>query len=497
MKFIKLADISETRFNRSLQILMLSILPGFLIAQFSVIAITFSAFFFLITYVLLFKWRPIEDFLFFRPLYCLLALLYLYAVTPLTHFCYCGFEFYPPKSDLYELVIYQCGCLLAAVGFILGTKFAINKKEVLNKLDDSYVTEKTEKILSFSLIGLIFLTTAVSWPYVYKLFSPFEATNYSQVLYSTRVEKMSNPNAGIIEIFFEVLPSMLILFWSIIVVFNKNKNIALRVIGGFLIILYGMTAFASGWRSLVMLLLVIIIIFYHYQVCKLKILQACWVATCLYLIITLMSFVRLTTNPIEMVQVLSNRISTENFKFMSLSKSSELNSSVMYLRLIDGLRTGETDFGYGKVALGQIGAFVPRAIQPDRSPLGSQLYAQTFYPDIYKNGGGFGFFIPLDGYWDFGLLGVLFYCALYAYILEKIFWLLHRSSRATVIVLIYGVLYSQLVVGAMRSGIFASIKASLLLLIPIFIWLIATIILKIVWSALTNRSERNSQSKWS
>ena len=176
-----------------------------------------------------------------------------------------------------------------------------------------------------------------------------------------------------------------------------------------------------------------------------------------------------SSDPFEMIRILSETIDERGFEIFGISQSGELATSTNLIRLIQGMHLGETDYGYGINAINQLIAIIPRIIYPERPPIASELFVQTFYPGVYEMGGGYGFFILQDGYWDFGLVGVFLYSIAFGVFTEALYWRFMKLIADPFWILFYGIIYYQLVFSSIRSGNFASIKAAAIIGLPIYI----------------------------
>jgi oligosaccharide repeat unit polymerase len=170
-----------------------------------------------------------------------------------------------------------------------------------------------------------------------------------------------------------------------------------------------------------------------------------------------------------MIAAVTEQIGTEGYGFLEVSGSGELQTSTNLVRLIVGIDTGEDAYRWGMVTLSNILSVVPRAIWPDRPLTGAELFVETFYPGVLESGGGYGCFIFQDPYWDFGFLGVFAFAFGLALAMRKFYVGLILNNGSPFWVLLYTIVYSNMVIAVVRSGIYAGIKNSLISVVPLLL----------------------------
>lgn len=400
---------------------------------------------------------------FFRPYFGLIVLTYLYSVSTILYVAEFDVTYYNEAVSPDDLQVYQTACLLTAAGLAAG----LISSTILGQrrcFAQSYGQVHTKVLLRTAmLLGLICA------PLIAPKFMPWMATSYVDMALSLRVDRMQDQAAGLKEVFFISIPSTLVLCACTQVLFDQKHSTKLRLVCCLLLLTYLLTAALSGWRSQIVMTLVIFTVYLHYRIRKLRPSMMIAGAIFIYLLINLLSVARVSSNPTEMVLAILSDVSDRGLQFLALQHSGELATSTNLLRLIQGLRERETNHGFGFIALGQIIAFVPRALLPDRPDVASELFVKTFYPEVFEVGGGYGFFIPQDGYWDFGLIGVFVYAFIFSMIVETGYSWIRRRIQSDVYVFFYALLYSQLVVAVVRSGFVGSIKAALIASMPVLL----------------------------
>lgn len=404
----------------------------------------------------------------FRPLLGLSVLLFLYSLSTLIFVSEERLTYYGEAVSKATMDTYQWACLLCMAGISVGT--------LLAQVDRARPSIQPHGLVSFVGRGHIYhaalaLGLALS-PFIFQKFQPWNATSYADVALSLRVDNLSDQAAGVKEILLENIPTSLILAACTMALFDRERQKALRASAGLMVLAYLATAMLSGWRGHLMFAALTVVIYFHWKVKPLRLLPLAMAGALSYVLINALSVARVSSNPVEMFMALVDNVGEAGLGFLALKQSGELATSTNLLRLITGLEGGETQYGMGSIALNQVLAFVPRTLLPDRPPVASELFVQVFYPGVFESGGGYGFFLPQDGYWDFGLAGVFFYSVVLGLALEALYrWFLHRR-QSDFLVLLYAALYSQLVLSVVRSGLFASIKAALISSIPLLVVLL-------------------------
>jgi oligosaccharide repeat unit polymerase len=82
-------------------------------------------------------------------------------------------------------------------------------------------------------------------------------------------------------------------------------------------------------------------------------------------------------------------------------------------------------------------------------------------------GGGFGFSVVAEGFWEFGLIGCVFYGFLTGFFSERIYQIFLATKHNEIYLFLYALIFSRIVILIHRSGLFSSIKAALIVSIPI------------------------------
>lgn len=402
--------------------------------------------------------RPLDV---FRPFVGLVVLLYLYSVSTLLFVQETGATYYGESVAAQDLATYRLACWVAGLGIAAGTLIAQSVPVKSNGVAAEGGQQRTLLVLIAACVAIL------AAPFVAAKFSPWLATAYGDVAFSVRLERLADQTAGVKEVLLEVLPITIILCGCTVLMMDSRRSWFLRALAGVVIGLYFATTLLSGWRSQLMGATLLVGVYFHYRVRPFRPYEMVLGGAIVYVLINVISVIRATSAPMEMIGLLANAYSDRGLQFLALGQSGELATSTNLLRLIAGIRLGESQFELGSVTLGQIAAFVPRPLMSARPPLASELFVMTFYPGVLESGGGYGFFMVQDGYWDFGVPGVFVYCLIYAFFVEVMYRQFRARLSSEIAVFAYALLYAQLVLGVVRSGIFSSLKAAVIALLPI------------------------------
>lgn len=405
----------------------------------------------------------------FQPYLGTAVLLYLYSLSTLLFVRETGLTYYAESVASADLQTYRWACLLAVAGLALGTTLASTAAMRLRRPQRSQ--NRQQRAQTNAWLQAAAVLGVVALPIIGEKFAPWSATNYAEIALSLRINRLADQSAGLQEVFLEAVPTTWVLCAATVVIFDRHRAPYLRLLAGLLLMAYITTTLLSGWRGQLMVALLLVVIYFHYRVRSIRLLEVALGGLSIYLLINVLSVARASANPVEMLQFLMSEIGDRGFEFLALQQSGELATSTNLLRLIEGIRSGEAHFGWGAIGLGQLAAFVPRTILPDRPEIASEMFVKIFYPGIFESGGGYGFFMPQDGYWDFGLAGVFVYCAVFAFLIERGYRWLRQRFEVDLFVFLYALLYSQLVLSVIRSGLFASLKAGLIAALPVLLLL--------------------------
>ncbi|MBU5636063.1 oligosaccharide repeat unit polymerase [Geomonas sp. Red69] len=364
------------------------------------------------------------------------------------------------------LTQYYAICLIGLSGLMLGI-LAV-KTEISSKV---HLKLPSNRLIRQCIIAMGIVLGAVFAVNLTDFFDFLHIKSYGEMALISRVEKMKDSTAGLVEVFTQKIPIAYILSSATILMFKRHW--LLRLVGFTIIVDYLVVNTLSGWRGLVISAAVTVFAYYHYRVREIKLRTGIMIGSFLYLFMNVMSIVRVTSNPLEMLSVFWDYFSVYGAKFLQLSSSGELIVGENLMRLIQGISDGETHFSYGWSIITELMVFMPRIFFDERPlPLNEQ-FVEVFYPGVREIGGGYGFFFLQEGYWAFGAVGVFIFMFCYGLITQKIYQKFRKYCNNDLVLLSYGGIYYALVISSVRNGILGSVKATLMSLIPFVIVYVA------------------------
>jgi oligosaccharide repeat unit polymerase len=426
--------------------------------------VLYTVVYWIITLYVLYLYRGAEKLDFFAPIVPSLGLLYLYSISSAIRATATGMTIFNDPVDPDTLTIYYHACILGLYGLCVGftwgnTKNSANSASFYFRLSD---VQTFRKLLIYGT--LIFL---ILFPFANTPFNFINVKSYNETAFASRIEAMAQPLAPIIEVFLVNTPVSLMLCLATLLIFRR-RNVFVRSAGCFIFFCFLARALLGGARSAVVLAGILIACFFHYRVKRIgpKLIIAIFLAG--YFIVNTMSVLRITSNPMEMIKVFSEQ-TQESIAFLSLNNSGELLTGQNLMRLISGIRNGESGYSYGATIFSELLVYIPRSLYPDRPLPISELFIETFYPGVRDAGGGYGFFYLMEGYWAFGLLGVFVFMVFYARLVQWVYMYFQRNVKSDFATLWYAFILINLVMYAVRSGIIGMFKAALMYSIPFII----------------------------
>jgi len=292
--------------------------------------------------------------------------------------------------------------------------------------------------------------------------SYLETALISRVLY---MEKGSDQ--GLFEYFTYLAPLFLVLSAATLLIFRKNpvfRLIGLTIFGSHLF-----SVFLGGSRTALAAAACIFLVYYHYRIRKIKLSVLVSLFAVGLVMINIVSVLRSTSDPAQMIDLGMSIISSEDYNVTTLSRSGELLTGQNLLRLIQGINNGESGFAYGGSLLSELLVFIPRGFLPNRPLTLAENFVDTFYPGVLESGGGYGFFFLMEGYWSFGVSGVIVLTMFYGYLLDRFYLWCMNFIGSDAVAILYGIALFPLAMYSIRSGLTISIKTALMNLAPILL----------------------------
>lgn len=418
-----------------------------------------------------FRGRPLDV---LSPIVGLSTLLVLYSLTGALFVEAEGRTYYDESLPSGTMPRYYAACFLGLAFLLIGILWARSKSrpQPLNsaagrRLDSTFVR---------TLPLVTFVVAASLSPWWMPKMNPTDIASYAEQALEVRIERMANVGSGLTQVFLIQVPIAMLLMWATWTMWVSRSKL-LRVLGAALIADYLVVQMMSGWRGEVVYGASIMLCYFHYRVRRFRLREGVAIGLAAYVLINGIALVRSTSDPGQMLKLFTDTLQTQGPEALGLTNSAELAVSVNLVREISGIDSGETSYQWGQGWLNEIAVLVPRFFLPDRPLPMSEQFVEVFYPGVREAGGGYGFFIIQEGYWQFGLPGVCFTMLLYGYLVERIYRRLILLKGGEFHVFAYGFVYSALVLGAPRSGAFLSFKTALINLLGLLIiWMVARVL---------------------
>lgn len=419
---------------------------------------------------------------FLNPLFMFLVVLYLYSVSSGLYVDESGATYTgDPISDESRYKFYFA-CLVGAAATAAGS-VAVRYFPLLNSREISCSTGEARK--RFFAHVCVMLGVLIALPFageVLTYFNPTDVAGYSDWALESRQLRHEDTAAGLRDVVSFYLPIILLLAGCTAIALSKGCGLT-RLIAIIVIGLYLMTNTMAGKRGVVVDALIPLVVFFHYRVRRIRLREFVAVILCGYLFINLMSVARVSSNPLEMLQLIRDAIAVAGPALLGVAATSELWTATNLHRLIEGVASNETQLTYGVSFVNEWSTLLPRFIYPDRPLTLAERFVDVFYPGLLESGGGMGLFILQEGYWAFGLIGIVITMLGFGYFLETLYRLLLTHLNSVPALLLYGFAYSPLVLSSVRNGITGSIKAAGLMMAPILMALLVSKLLSKAGSA--------------
>jgi oligosaccharide repeat unit polymerase len=399
----------------------------------------------------------------FDPIYVFPLVFGLYSLASAGYVEVYGVDFQNATVSGEILLIYYVSVLVGLVGFSLGY-FKDLSLWRWRALQRPLVVD--EKRFRFFLFLLTVILTLVFLPEVIGAFDPGQTSSYATSALSSRLAAREDVAAGVLRYLQFEIPIVFIV--ASLVLFSR-KNVLTRFASTALLLLYVTVGTLSGSRGTLITIVLLALIYRHYRVKRLSIGIVLIPAIILYIFANTLPFVRYTDDPRLMLEETQRRLSSD-LTFLSPIYSGEFAGPPMNLMtLIGGIEGGKASFTFGFSILTELLVWVPRPIFPNRPLPLSESFMSLFYPEVYARGGGFGFFIVMEGYWALGVLGVFILMLFFGICLSIAQRLVQINLRSNAIVIIYAAIYYNLVIASTRTGFIGTIKGSLMILLPLLI----------------------------
>lgn len=410
----------------------------------------------------------------FSPLLPALVLSYLYAASSALNTEATGMTVYQDVITHDVLKTYYLACILGEIGLSLGFIFAAGRL-VRSDQPESGMGPTDEGLLRLSL-WLALLLGLACFPWMIEHFDFINVKPYSETALAGRLAKQAmGETQPLQEVFLGKVPSVLITVLCLLVLF-KGRRLVLRMLAGLILLANLGTSMLGGQRMSLAMTGTVLLVFIHYRIKALGIKSLASVFVGGFLMTSTLSFVRHTNNLSQMLVLVMEGLKSGGGggagAFLAFQNSTEFVVGQNLMRLIAGIREGQTHFTYGHSILTELSVFIPRALFPSRPLPMPDQFVVVFYPGVHETGAGYGFFNLMEGYWAFGLPGVALFAALYGIILFRIYKYFALGKMTDFKAVWYGYVIFAVVFTAGRSGLIGLLKTAMLNSIPFLILLV-------------------------
>jgi hypothetical protein len=367
-------------------------------------------------------------------------------------------------SEQTRVLFYASG-LIGVAAFVAGSLVGQRAALLRFRLTGNPFAVTPSWYVAAGVVGLAF--TIVFFGDVSTRFNPFAAESYYDTALESRVARMEDLTAGVREVFTVYPAVVLLISFAAIAVLKPGVSILSKALAVVVLALYLATNTLSGGRHQVVTVLIILVVYYHYHRKPISLVASGFAGVALYVFVNLITVARRSSDPLEMLRLVVTYLAEFGASGVGLAASGELVTGANLHKLIEGLNGGLSDYMYGKNVINELLVFVPRALYPDRPNSLAEEFVAQFYPGVLEAGGGYGFFILQEGYWMLALPGIAISMFLYGFGLERLYRWFLRNLRSDLAAVLYGWLYSILVMSAVRGGMVSSLKAALFVAFPL------------------------------
>lgn len=305
----------------------------------------------------------------------------------------------------------------------------------------------------------------------------FNTVSYADRVLDDNLTKRSVSTSGLVD-FYNICSQTLLVYMSLYFIHNKNASLLVRWASFIVIFLLFAKYVLSGDRANAVMVFVCILAYVNYFVSRVSIRSSLVITVIGYIAFNALSILRNTSNPLAMIGIFTEYYSDIGLEFLSIDKSGELQAGSNLLKLVKEVDFGGQSFLFGANAFQSVMTFIPRFLIDQRPEFGNVNFVRQFYPETYAMGGGNGYFLPMDGYWDFGVFGVFVLMLIYSIFCIKVYFKFLRSGKNTLTIFLYSIFYSQMIIFSMRSGVYAAVKSFMVYAFGVFFLILLFALLK-------------------
>jgi len=398
----------------------------------------------------------------FAPLLPGLVLLYLYAAASALAIEVTGISNSGDVISPGVLRPYYLACLLGGAGLGLGSVLSPHPgsdpfSRALGPEDGRFL--RILWVLA-PILGCLCL------PWLRESFDVLHVKGYVQTAGEGRLIKQAmGSSQPLQEVFLTQVPRVLILALAVLAVV-RTRNLGARLLGAGVLFLHGATLILGGQRGILAMFGAFLLAFWHYRIRPMTFPALAGVFVAGFLMTSTLSFVRVTSDPAEMVRLLGEGLRSGDTGFLAFRSSTEFAVGQNLMRLIDGLDHGQARFTHGASILTEAETYIPRILYSGRPLPMSERFLEVFYPGIREEGGGLGFFILMEGYWAFGLPGVFLSMVFFGWALDRVYLAFSRNGMTDFSAMWYGYVLYSCVFMSIRTGLLGTFKVALMVSLP-------------------------------
>ncbi len=356
--------------------------------------------------------------------------------------------------------IYYICLIVGIVGFMLGYRCNYTSSNIIRKITSFKLAISYPRFFKILLL-LTIIFSLINYKYLMGIFNISNISSYAEAL-SSRAEysDISGPILYLQQL------SITLILMSLL--FKSFVNRKLSVIAFIFFGIYAIIGVMGGGKSLVISFVTVFIIYYNYYVKRLRIFPVAIITALLLVFATMINHVRSTTNLLTMFNLAIDYATANPVLLLPISSGELVGPPRTLMDVANAIQTGSMNFSFGYTWLTDILIFIPRFIYPNRPLPTPELYVQLLRPMAPK-GFGAGGFMPLDGYWAFGYIGVFVIMFIYGSLLAFVYRIVKTNIDNGAVLLIYAFGFFHLITIAIRTGFFGTVKGSIMFVLPFLI----------------------------
>lgn len=368
----------------------------------------------------------------------------------------------------YALLLYLVSINVGLVGFLLGYEVASRSLAPFVRRLGKFFNSVSERRFSSLVLWGAILVAVFNLPTVLRSFRIGGGGAYVQWATELRLENRANVFSGVEGFVTDLSINLLI---SVAILYFGKSRLSKVIVPVFLVA-SALGAVSRGQRTAPLFVTVAILLLYHYRVQRIKFLQLFIPGILLYVAMTTFQHVRYTNHLGEMFVADVELIRNDPGVLLPTQVGELLAPSGAFLVLIDGINRGITGYTWGYSVLTELAVWVPRPLFSGRPLTLPERFMSTFFPDLYAEGRGTGFFIPMEGYWALGVPGVLLVMATVGALIAAVYKMFQANRDSQSALLLYVILFPTMTIISVRTGLLGTVKAGLMSAVPFMILLL-------------------------